>query len=53
MKFSVVRDGENILTFKDFENYKDKGEISHFIVELELARMELLGLWEDIEDNTG
>ena len=49
MKIIIKRsyDGDNIEVFKDFDDCKDAGEISHFITELELLKLELLDKWED------
>lgn len=50
MKIFIGRDGENIVTNKDFTDIKDIGEISHFIAELEIIKQDLLELWEGYDD---
>ena len=52
MKILIERKDEHIGVFNDFRNIKDRGEISHFIVELELAKNELLKIWNKYEDET-
>ncbi len=47
MKIAIARQGENIVAVKDFTDIKDKGEISHFLMELELIKLDLLELWDD------
>ena len=50
MQLKIVRLGDTIATYKDFEGI-ERGEISHLICELELIRSELLGLWRDFDDS--
>jgi len=50
MRFSVQRDGDNIFSFKNFDEVKDKGEIAHFICELETIKQELLIMWEEYDE---
>lgn len=50
MKFLIANKGDgNIITIKEFLEIEGRGEISHFIAELELARLELLEMWEEYE----
>jgi len=49
MRFSIVKDDERIVTFKQFDDYEDSGEIAHFLAELEIAKKELLELWKSVE----
>lgn len=48
MKIQIMRlDGINtVATSKDYADIKGRGEIAHFLVELEIIKMELMGLWE-------
>lgn len=50
MKVCIEMQGKNVVTFKDLENVSDRGEIAHFICELEAIRHELLNIWEDYDD---
>lgn len=49
MRFSIVKEDERIVTFKQFDDYADSGEIAHFLAELEVAKIELLELWKNVE----
>ena len=51
MKIALVRQGENIVAIKDYSDIDQKGEISHMIAELELIKLDLLELWEEISEN--
>lgn len=53
MKIAIVREGENIAAIKDYSDIKDKGEVSHMIVELELIKLDLLEIWEKISEEEG
>jgi len=46
MKIAIRKVGNDIQTLKDFDDIEGKGEIAHFIAELELIKQELLKLWE-------
>lgn len=45
MIIQIGRKGNNIICHKDYRNIKDKGEISHIFIELELIKDELKELW--------
>jgi hypothetical protein len=47
MKIAIARSGDNIATIKDYQNINDKGEISHFLIEIELIKQDLLDLWTE------
>lgn len=47
MRIGITREGENVITIKEYINIKDKGEIAHFIAELEIIKLELLELFEE------
>ena len=51
MKLTIFRDGDNIVKLTDFSNPNDKGEICHFISEIELIKLELLDLFESFEED--
>lgn len=48
MECSITKLGDNIMVTKTFDNYEDRGEIAHFIVELELLKKELLKIFNDL-----
>lgn len=55
MKIGIARKGKDIITVKDYSNIDQKGEISHFLIELELIKQDLLEIWEEYnnkEDET-
>jgi len=45
MRIGIVREGDNIATIKDYSYINDKGEISHFLSEIEVIKHELINLW--------
>ncbi|MFW9928647.1 MAG: hypothetical protein ACFFD1_04585 [Candidatus Thorarchaeota archaeon] len=49
MKIAIaVSDNEkNIAVVKDYTNITDKGQISHFLMELEFIKQDLLQLWAE------
>jgi hypothetical protein len=49
MRFSILKEDERIVTFKQFDDFEDCGEIAHFLAELDVARLELLELWKNVE----
>ena len=51
MRISIVRDGNNILTIKEYTDISDTGEICHFLAELELIKLDLLNLFEEFEED--
>ena len=44
----IARQGENIVTAKEFEDVIDRGEISHFLTELEVIKLELLEMFIEL-----
>lgn len=49
MKIGIVRDGKNVKTVKDYSNIKDKGEVAHFLAELDIIKLDLLEIWEQLQ----
>jgi len=49
MRIAIKREGANIVTARDFDDVEDRGEIAHFICELDVIRGELLKLWEEYD----
>ena len=48
MKIAIARKGEkDVITIKEYTDISGKGEIAHFLVELEIIKLDLLGLWEE------
>lgn len=50
MKIQISRIDNDIITTKDFRDILDKGEISHFLIELEIIKFELIDLWEEYNE---
>ena len=46
MKLVIQEDNGVISTLKIFDDFKGRGEIAHFIAELELCKLELIELWD-------
>lgn len=49
MNLSITRCGETIVATSNFTDPKDRGEVAHFLAELEVARKALQSLWEGME----
>ena len=50
MKIGISRHEGNIITVKDYSDIDQKGEVSHMIAELELIKLDLLDIWEKLQD---
>ncbi len=50
MRVGIARQGENIVTVKEYTDIQDRGEISHFIAELEIIKLDLLEMFQEWED---
>ncbi len=48
MRVVIAREGENIVTAKDYNNVIDRGEISHFLAEIEVIKFELLEMFIEL-----
>ena len=48
MKIALIRKGENIVAIKDYSDINQKGEVAHMIAELELIKLDLLEIWDNI-----
>lgn len=49
MRLAIQRNGSLISVFKDFNDIKDRGEITQIITELELLKLDLLALYEETQ----
>jgi len=50
MKIAIVNQGNgNIATIKEYEP-ESRGEIAHFLAELESIKLDLLELWEEYDN---
>lgn len=50
MKIAIVNNEQGeIVTIKEYEPIESRGEIAHFLAELESIKLDLLELWEDYE----
>jgi hypothetical protein len=48
MKIAIVNQGNgNIVSVKEYEPIESRGEIAHFLAELESIKLDLLELWEE------
>lgn len=45
----MLEDRKNIYTERDFRDINDRGEVAHFICELESIKSDLLEIWENME----
>lgn len=52
MKIMIGTDQENknIITIKEYDPVYSKGEVAHFLAELEIIKLDLLEIWEKVED---
>lgn len=50
MRIAIERQEDNMLILKDYSDIQDKSEISHVLTELELIKLDLLQLWEDMNE---
>ena len=46
MRIALAREGEDIITVKEYDDIQSSGEIAHFIAELEIMKQELLEIWQ-------
>ena len=46
-------EGDNVFCGSDLSDFKDKGEVAHFYMELQRVSKELLLIWEEINDEEG
>lgn len=46
MKIAIGRRGDDIVAVKDYADIQGRGEIAHFLAELESIKKDLLELWE-------
>lgn len=51
MRVGVVKTSEDrIATIKDYSNIGGKGEVAHFIAEVEIIKLDLLDIWENMQE---
>lgn len=43
-----VREGENIVSVRDYEDINDLGEVCHILAELEITKQDLLGIFDEM-----
>lgn len=50
MRIAIATDetNNNIATVKEYAPVHSKGEVAHFLAELELIKIDLLDIWEEI-----
>ena len=49
MRIAIARDGDLIQTIKQYAPIKDKGEVAHFLAELESMKNDLQEIWEEMD----
>ena len=49
IQIGMLPNGKDIICNKEYCPIKDKGEISHFLMEIKIIERELIELWEEIE----
>ena len=47
---ALTKDGKDIVSIKDYSNIKEKGQVSHFIAELEIIKKDLLEIWDKLNN---
>lgn len=47
MRIAIAREGDNVITVKEYDDVLDTGEIAHFLAELEIIKFDLLQLFEE------
>ena len=50
MEIRLKKVGNDIVKFTDFTDAKERGEIAHFIAELEVMKRDLVELWDADRD---
>jgi len=50
MEIHISTSAGNVLTTKILDDVEDRGEIAHFIVELEILKKELVDMFDNYED---
>ena len=55
MKVAIVFNPEtqNVLTIRDYVGITEKGQVSHFIAELESIKSDLMEIWEEMNGREG
>jgi len=51
MNIGISKQGESIVTVKDYSNVDSRGEIAHVIAELESIKLDLVELWETYKES--
>lgn len=48
MKIGIsTREDNNIVCIKDYSDIREKGQIAHFIAEIEVIRNDLIDIWQE------
>lgn len=52
MRIAIATDPKTkaIATIKEYEPVYTKGEVAHFLAELEIIKLDLLEIWEKVAD---
>lgn len=51
MRIALATDekSKNIATIKEYEPLHTKGEVAHFLAEIEIIKQELLDIWKEVQ----
>lgn len=50
MNIVISRQGKNIVAIKDYGDIDQKGEVAHIIAELESIKLDLIEIWDNINN---
>lgn len=51
IQIEMLNDNQSIACIKEYFPIKDKGEIAHFLAEINLIQQELIELWEEYNND--
>ena len=51
MKIQIGRVGDVIVCNRDYTGIREKGEVSHILMEIEFIKKDLMEIWEELCEN--
>ena len=52
MKIAIVNNEQGgIVAIKEYEPIESRGEVAHFLAELESIRLDLMEIWEEMDNS--
>jgi hypothetical protein len=52
MRIAIINNNNgNITSIREYDNPESRGEIAHFIAELESIKLDLLEIWEELDNS--